>query len=54
MTHTYHLTGITCANCEDKVKSNLLSLPDVKAVEVSKDNNTATITMEKHIALNDL
>lgn len=54
MTHTYQLTGMTCGNCEVKVKSNLLSLPDVTAVEVSNDNNTATITMEKHIALNDL
>lgn len=53
MTHTYQLTGMICANCEDKVKSSLLSLPDVTAVKVSKDNNTATITMEKHIALND-
>lgn len=35
-------------------KKHLLLLPDVTAVEVSKDNNTATITMEKHIALNDL
>lgn len=54
MTHTYQLTGMTCGNCESKVKSALLTLPDVTAVEVSKDNNTATISMEKHIALNDL
>ena len=54
MTHTYQLTGMTCANCESKVKSSLLSLPNVTAVEVSKDNNTATISMEKHIALDDL
>lgn len=52
MTHTYQLTGMTCSSCEAKVKSQLLSLPDVTAVEVSKDNNTATISMEKHIALN--
>ena len=54
MTHTYQLTGMTCGGCEAKVKSALLTLPDVTAVEVSKDNNTATITMEKHIPLNDL
>ncbi len=54
MTHTYQLTGMTCANCEAKVKSALLSLPDVTSVEVSKENNTATITMSKHIALADL
>ena len=54
MTHTYNLTGMTCANCESKVKSALLTLPDVTSVEVSKDNNTATITMEKHISLTTL
>ena len=51
MTHTYQLTGMTCGSCEAKVKSALLSVNNVTAVEVSKDNNTATITMEKHIAL---
>jgi copper chaperone CopZ len=54
MTHTYKLTGMTCTGCEAKVKSSLLLLPDVTAVEVSKDNNTATITMAKHISLTDL
>ena len=54
MTHTYQLTGMTCSGCEAKVKSNLLTLPDVTGVDVSKDNNTATITMDKHIALNTL
>ena len=54
MTHTYQLTGMTCGNCEASVKSKLLSLPDVTAAEVSKETKTATITMEKHIALSEL
>ena len=54
MTHTYQLTGMTCGSCEAKVKSALFSVNNVTAVEVSKDNNTATITMEKHIALSNL
>ncbi|MBB6237650.1 copper chaperone CopZ [Pedobacter sp. AK013] len=54
MTHTYQLTGMTCGGCENKVKSNLLVLPDVTSVEVSKDTNSATISMEKHISLNTL
>lgn len=54
MTHTYQLTGMTCSACEAKVKSQLLSLPDVTSVEVSKDTNTAIISMEKNIALNKL
>ena len=54
MTHTYQITGMTCANCEAKVKSALLSLPDIESAEVSKATGTATITMAKHIALSEL
>lgn len=54
MTHTYQVLGMTCASCEAKVKSGLLTLPDVTSAEVSKDKGTATISMEKHIALADL
>ena len=54
MTHTYQLTGMTCGNCEATVKISLLKLPDVTSVEVSKETKTATITMEKHIALSEL
>ncbi|MCX2493615.1 heavy metal-associated domain-containing protein [Pedobacter sp. PF22-3] len=54
MTHTYQLTGMTCGGCENKVKSNLLVLPDVTSVEVSKDTNSATISMGKHIGLDTL
>ncbi len=54
MTHTYQLTGMTCGGCENKVKSNLLVLPDITSVEVSKDTNSATISMDKHIGLSTL
>ncbi|RYD73288.1 MAG: heavy-metal-associated domain-containing protein, partial [Sphingobacteriales bacterium] len=48
MTHTYQLTGMTCGGCENKIKSNLLVLPEITAVEVSKESNSATISMAKH------
>lgn len=51
MTHTYQLTGMTCGSCENKVKNNLLILPDVTSVAVSKETNSATISMDKHIGL---
>lgn len=51
MTHTYQITGMTCSSCEAKVKGNLFTVPDVTNVEVSKDTNTGTITMDKHIPL---
>lgn len=54
MTHSYQITGMTCESCEAKVKTALFSLNNVSEVEVSKQNNTATITMDSHIALHDL
>lgn len=54
MVHTYQVTGMTCSSCEAKVKSALMTIENVTDVIVSKDENTATITMDKHIALSNL
>ena len=54
MTQTYNLTGMTCNSCVAKVKTALLSVNSVTKVEVSKENNTTTITMDKHIPLSNL
>lgn len=54
MTHKYQVTGMTCCSCEAKVKSSLLMVENVISVEVSKNENSATITMDKHIALAEL
>lgn len=54
MTHTYKLTGMTCSSCESKVKDSLQTLPNVTEVEVSKNNETATISMDKYIPLSTL
>lgn len=54
MIHTYKLTGMTCGGCEAHVKSALATVKYVTAVEVSKAENSATITMDEHIALPDL
>lgn len=53
MTHTYQIIGMTCGSCEAKVKSALLSLENITHVEVSKDENSANITMNKHISLSE-
>lgn len=45
---------MTCSSCEAKVKSALLTIENINDVAVSKDLETATITMDKHIALSDL
>ena len=54
MTHTYNLTGMTCGSCESKVKSQLLTLPNITEVKVSKENHSAEITMERHVSLDKL
>lgn len=54
MKHTYNVTGMTCSSCEAKVKSALLQLPHITSAEVSKETNTATISMDKHISIPDL
>ncbi len=54
MVHKYQVTGMTCGSCEAKVKSALLMVENVTNVEVSKNENSATISMDKHIALTDL
>ena len=54
MTHTYQITGMTCGSCESKVKSALLSVNNVTEVDVSKENDLATITMDSHIPLSHL
>ncbi|MBK9270956.1 MAG: cation transporter [Saprospiraceae bacterium] len=54
MTHKYQITGMTCTSCEAKVKSALLMVENVSAVEVSVLDNSAIVTMDKHIALADL
>ncbi|HEU0136328.1 MAG TPA: heavy metal-binding domain-containing protein, partial [Flavobacterium sp.] len=54
MKHTYQLTGMTCSGCEAAVKSKIRSLPEVTEVEVSKDEQSAIITMDKHVSLETL
>jgi len=49
MIHTYQLTGMTCSGCEAKVKNTLLKLPEITNVEVSKEEKSATITMNQHV-----
>jgi copper chaperone CopZ len=54
MTHTYKVTGMTCGGCEAKVKASLLMVPNITSVDVSKENKSATITMDKHVGLSTL
>lgn len=54
MTHTYTVSGITCEGCVAKVKHKLLLHPDVTAADVKLDGQKATITMQRHISVDEL
>ena len=43
MTHQFTITGMTCSDCEAKVKTDLANVENVTQVEVSKEQKQATI-----------
>ena len=49
MTHTYHISGITCTGCQAKTKSLLSQIEGVQNVEVEYPSGDITIQMSKHI-----
>ena len=54
MKHTYYITGMTCSSCEAKVKSALEHISGITSVEVSKETNSAVITMDQHVSTSEL
>ena len=54
MTHTYNISGMTCNSCVAKAKSELLKLRDVTQTDVQLAPPQATITMQKHIPVQEL
>lgn len=54
MTHTYNISGMTCNGCVAKAKSELLKLGDVSEANVQLTAPQATITMQKHISVQEL
>lgn len=53
MTHTYHITGMTCAGCQYKVEHLLKHISGVENAEVDLERGEATVTMNHHIATAD-
>ncbi len=49
MMHTYKITGMTCEGCSKTVKEYLLSVDGITDVYIDLAQNTATITMQRHI-----
>lgn len=54
MTHTYNISGMTCNGCVAKAKSELLKLGDITEAAVQLTAPQATITMQKHIPVQEL
>ncbi len=50
MTHTYHISGMTCAGCQYKVENLLSKVNGVERAEVDLERGEATVTMKQHIA----
>lgn len=49
MTHTYQITGMTCAGCQYKVEHLLQDVNGVEHAEVDLKRGEATVTMDQHV-----
>jgi len=54
MKHTYKITGMTCNNCKASVEKKLGELEYISDVKVDLANESAEVTMTKHISTNIL
>ena len=54
MKHTYKIEGMTCNNCKASVEKYLSDLPNITHVSIDLDKGEAEITMDKHIASDEL
>ena len=54
MKHTYKISGMTCSSCEEKVRTALLSLPEITKVEVSKATGIAEVEMSSHVTTSEM
>jgi len=54
MTHSYKITGMSCEGCREKVEKALNAVDGVTAAVVSKERDSAVVTMETHIPVERL
>jgi len=54
MTHTYHLTGMTCNGCKASVEEKLMHLPHIAKVEANLASQSVTIHSDVHVDLSTL
>ncbi|MBP7305141.1 MAG: heavy-metal-associated domain-containing protein, partial [Saprospiraceae bacterium] len=51
MTHTYQISGMSCNGCRNHVLKTLSEVEGVTKIEVSLEEKSATIEMDRHIPL---
>lgn len=54
MTHKYSISGMICGGCQQTVKNLLSRVENVTDVQVSLEEGTATVSMERHIPTSEL
>lgn len=54
MTHTYSITGMTCAGCQAKVHELLSRVPAVEKITINLEQGEASIDMTRHIPTGEL
>ncbi len=54
MKHTYKITGMTCSGCSKSVSESLVKVPGVSNVLVNLEQGEAEITMDSHVASENL
>jgi len=50
MTKTVEIQGMMCMHCAARVKKALENLPEVAQAEVSFENGTAVLTLDRDVA----
>lgn len=54
MTHTYHISGMTCSSCQKKVQEALQQIEGITGVDIDLQTGDAKISMSKHISTSTL
>lgn len=54
MTHTYHISGMTCGGCQNTVENALNNITNITKASVELDKAEAVIHMSSHVPLNTL
>lgn len=54
MTHTYHISGMTCSSCRQKVQEALQQIDGITQVDIDLETGKTQISMSRHISTGTL